>query len=53
MENQLEVSASPALRFHYAVVLSDLRRLRSLYEEAIRALEEYQILKKGRHETAP
>lgn len=42
----------PNLRFHYAVVLADLRRLRGQYEAAIEALEEYQRMK-GRRETAP
>lgn len=36
----------------YAVVM-ELRRLRMLYDEAIRVLEEYQAGRMGRLETAP
>ena len=49
----MTAEASLNLRFHYALVLADLRRLHARYVEAIRALEEYVAWKKGRRETAP
>ena len=43
--------ASPNLRFHSALVLADLRRLRGQYEAAIEALKEYQRLKRRQLDT--